>query len=194
MSKLMTLKQLPTEVLDICNDLLSGKSPGDLGLKSMGSGSDGEVFQIEDDICIKVFFKSSQNKNDHVALSALQGIPSVPEIYAYAEEKFIVLERVKGQSIDDYVDKNRALPPNLEELIKNELHLMKDKNYFFTDFKLGEHTFWIKETQSVKFVDFGLMDHFDHNNQSSKDQYLEGILSGVRSEIAQLEFFIEHQE
>lgn len=71
-------------------------------LKLLGTGTQGSVYKIDDDKCIKIFKKKSYCQDELHSLLISQVDPHFPKIYSYGED-YIIREYVNGISLDSYL-------------------------------------------------------------------------------------------
>lgn len=75
----------------------------DLGFKEIGSGSSGTVFSYKN-YAIKIFYSNGgewYSTKDAIILNKLKGINIYPKLYARYKDIFVVMELVKGISLND---------------------------------------------------------------------------------------------
>lgn len=72
-------------------------------LTSIGRGEFGTLYSYKD-YAIKIFFNGWHGRvdNDYEKLEKLQGIPLYPKLYAYYPNKFMIVEKINGITIDQY--------------------------------------------------------------------------------------------
>ena len=86
-------------------------------LKLIGKGTQGKVYLLDSQKCIKVF-KSKKDCNDEVkSLLMAQGDPHFPELYEFGIN-FIIREYVNGIELDEYLIKESLTPEISAKLIK----------------------------------------------------------------------------
>lgn len=68
----------------------------------IGKGRQGAVFQVSDDICVKVFGNSEDCEREYYALSLGQQTNLLPRVYAKGQ-RYIAMEMVKGVDLREYL-------------------------------------------------------------------------------------------
>lgn len=91
-------------------------------IEYLASGKFGDVFTYQDDVAFKVFKEGAKFKQDPMILGSLQGIEGYPELYGFEPEKFMVMERINGQTIYGIEGKSNHLlkeyQPEIQKIIK----------------------------------------------------------------------------
>jgi predicted Ser/Thr protein kinase len=103
-SKITFLQGFQEEAMDIINRY---HETGDLSdfLLIEGESAHGWVYQLTGyPYVIKIYKPEAFNNQDHYILRQLLECPYAPQMYAYADNKFVVMEYVKGLSIKEYLD------------------------------------------------------------------------------------------
>lgn len=80
------------------------KSKNLISYKLIGRGSDGSVFQLTDDRCVKVFENEQTKALELNALQVGQPSPVIPRLYEDGPN-YIVMEYVEGISLPQYLKK-----------------------------------------------------------------------------------------
>ncbi|MCO5386980.1 MAG: AarF/UbiB family protein [Desulfosporosinus sp.] len=153
------INSMPYELEEICRNILSDNYL--ITQDVIGRGSHGTVFDLPGgDLVIKLFNAKGIKGNyfDYIFLEALQGLESVPKLYAYAEKKFVVMEKIKGITLGDYYLNNRGFPLKVEELITRAISEFFERKIVLIDIKVDNHIYWIEDKKQIKFIDFGVCD------------------------------------
>jgi predicted Ser/Thr protein kinase len=87
-------------------------------LEYIGEGTQGRVYKISNERCIKIFKKQSTCKNEVETLAMAQGNNFFPKLYDFGE-KFIVREFIEGIELDKHLKNN----PLTSELSKRLLDI-----------------------------------------------------------------------
>jgi len=116
------IKQLKTWLKDIkvTNVVNSDvEVVNDSPLVMLGKGRQGAVFQVSDDICVKVFGNEEDCEREHYALSLGQKTDLFPKIHAKGE-LYIAMDIVRGVDIREYLQSQpltEALSAKLIEML-----------------------------------------------------------------------------
>lgn len=74
-------------------------------LEFLGRGTQGSVYKIDNEKCIKIFKKRSSCKDELHSLLISQSNSCFPRLYSYGEN-YIVREYIKGIPLDEYLSSN----------------------------------------------------------------------------------------
>ncbi|MGE7111221.1 hypothetical protein [Lysinibacillus sp. NPDC047702] len=119
------------------------------------------IFELEKkDVIFKMIKDKGIRDSDINALIDLAGIKYFPKLYAFREQKYLIMEKAKGVSLHDLLI--------LKQISKEELQIIKEQvldayTEMLTrkrddpDFKL-EHIFWDAENQKITWIDLGSCD------------------------------------
>ncbi|KRQ86907.1 hypothetical protein ABG79_01398 [Caloramator mitchellensis] len=92
-------------------------------LQLIGQGTQGKVYKINSDMCIKIF-KNKESCNDEVkSLIIAQKDPHFPRLYSYGDN-FIIREFINGTELDKYLTCN-PLSINISIMIIEIYEAMK---------------------------------------------------------------------
>lgn len=186
MSKLIIINPIPYAVKDICEEVIDKGMNARLSMKCIGQGSHSTVYQFPGgDLVIKIFNLKAIRGNylDYKYLLKLQDIDCVPKIYAYAENKFVVMEMAKGLSLSEYYKKYKKLPDNFLEVMSIAVYEIAERKCIHPDLKIGEHVFWDDSTQTVKIIDYGVFDDYNHMPDDFVKGFADDIINGVKEYI-----------
>jgi hypothetical protein len=152
------------------------------------SGHFGNVYALGEDYILKI--EKPEHKGDYVTrdgkiLEDLQGIPMIPQIYAYDENNdYMVIQRIKGQTCGGYSrDPEFELPADFDiewtkAMIKNTAKQIEERGWQIADAHAGncmidhEGNFWI--------VDVGLFDNLKEL-ENGKRPFGRSTLEAIRS-------------
>lgn len=151
------INPVPYKVQQFCLEALDSKLKN-IEEHLIGSGEYGMVYNVpEQDYVIKFFNNKAilEGHLDYIYLKVLQGLYTVPVLYAYVENKFVVIEKIKGITIGDYYDMYKTFPPNIKKLIRNAIEEFFDKKIVPNDLKISEHIFWMEDKKTIRIIDFG---------------------------------------
>ncbi|PGZ93609.1 kinase [Bacillus pseudomycoides] len=121
------------------------------GCKLIGDGKDGEVYQLTNDKCVKIFFLEETQKKELEALKTGQSSPIIPRLYEYGEN-YIVLEYINGISLARHLKREKKIT---EELAKEILIMLNELK------KIG-FTRWDTEVRHVLINEKGQLKVIDH--------------------------------
>lgn len=119
-------------------------------LKLIGQGSQGAVFKIDDNKCIKIFESEIIAKKETDSYLKTLGSPIVPLFYE-AGPKYIIMEYINGPNMKDYLcEKGKMTPEITKELIVmfNEMNRLGFKR---KDESLRH--ILLKDSKKLKIVD-----------------------------------------
>lgn len=86
-------------------------------LKFLGRGTQGSVYRIDDDRCIKIFKKRNSCQDELHSLLISQSDSSFPKLYSYGD-KYIVREYIDGTPLDEYLAKKPLTDKLCHKIIK----------------------------------------------------------------------------
>lgn len=139
------------------------------GYNVIGKGSDGTVFQLTPDRCIKVFYNTQTKTLEHNALQVGQSSPIIPRIYEDGAN-YIVMEYIKGISLPQFLKKEKQLPEKIVKKILAMLVEMKKVGFERIDTEVRHVLF--NENMDIKVIDlkraFGSV-------RSNPTKFLKGI-------------------
>lgn len=116
-------------------------------------------------------------QNEIDATIDLQGIPSVPKLYAYdMAEKSMYMEKIEGQDLFEYCRSNEVPIEDFRTKLKVQMYLMLECGWIYGDVKI-EHIIVI-DPFSFKIVDFGMSDKV-RNYSGAKEMPVSMIDSSV---------------
>lgn len=151
--------------------------------RSLGLSGNGNVVELGEDYVIKFLLKRD---DDFVALQALQDSIYTPTLYAYVEDNYVVMEKVKGLPLGEYLKLHKALPENIDVLIEDLIRDYGKRGWQLPDLKMDEHIFWVFDTNRIKYIDFGVMDNFAVSMEKYPDSYFREIQEQVDEALDEL--------
>lgn len=86
-------------------------------LELLGSGTQGKVYRIDSQKCIKIFKKSQVCKDELETLSMAQIDSHFPRLYGYGE-KYIIRECINGIELNKYLSSHPLTPDISNKIIK----------------------------------------------------------------------------
>lgn len=87
------------------------------GLKLLGKGTQGRVYDAGNGRCIKIFRRKRAYREELFALKLAQGDPHFPKLYSWGE-KYIIRERIDGMELDEYLASHGLSPKLTEEILE----------------------------------------------------------------------------
>ncbi|MFD0824464.1 kinase [Neobacillus sp. M.A.Huq-85] len=121
-----------------------------VGYKKIGKGSDGSIFQISPEKCIKIFEKEETFRNELLAYQAGKSSSVIPTLYEYGRN-YIVIEFINGPSLRHYLKNEKEL----SESTAQKLLFMLDefKRIGFTRLDTQIRHIFINELGEIKVID-----------------------------------------
>lgn len=157
-------------------------------LELLGSGAVSRVFGYKD-YAIKVAKK--KELWDIPILKSLQGMPCIPILYATIDKKVIIMERVRGVTVYDYIYQNERgmkkvdqfIHPDFNEIYKEGLTDIIKAGYSPKD--LHEANVMINQTGRPVIIDVGSFEKLDGDFSLEDDidalWSLEVICGGINT-------------
>ncbi|MBS4199355.1 hypothetical protein KHA93_06785 [Bacillus sp. FJAT-49732] len=121
------------------------KSPMDL----IGKGRQGAVFQVSDEVCVKVFGNSEDCEREHYALSLGQQSDIFPRILAKGSN-YIAMDFIKGVDVREYLLSQPLTEALSEKLIKL---LITFKEVGFERIDHHKRQIFIQDDGNLKVID-----------------------------------------
>lgn len=116
----------------------------------IGRGSQGAVFQISQDRCVKVYADPIQAKMEAEALKAGQHLPFFPRLYK-SGENYVVMEYFDGPNLKEYLKNCTYMPESITRKLLDMLKAMEKTGFTMVDAPL-RHIF-VMENEELKAVD-----------------------------------------
>lgn len=86
-------------------------------LKILGSGTQGKVYKIDNERCIKIFKSKRDCKEELKTLIIAQSDAHFPRLYQYGQD-YIIREYIHGIELDKYLSNNNLSPHLIEKIIE----------------------------------------------------------------------------
>lgn len=86
-------------------------------LELIGKGTQGKVYKIDSNRCIKIFKSRKECGEELATLLMAQSDVHFPKLYDYGE-KYIIREYIHGIELNEYLSKEKLTPDIIMELIK----------------------------------------------------------------------------
>ncbi|WP_144527706.1 serine/threonine protein kinase [Peribacillus simplex] len=144
-------------------------------LKLIGEGSQGAVFQLEEDLCVKIYVNPNAATKEGKALEAAKETQIVPRLYEVGPN-YVIMEYLKGPNLRDYLKKTKDIPESFTEqiiMIRKEL-----KRVGFIRIKTSIGHFVVTEGNVLKAIDHsdGLTMNDPYNPKMFRDLKKLGLL------------------
>ncbi|MFF2448062.1 hypothetical protein ACFVSW_13270 [Neobacillus sp. NPDC058068] len=121
------------------------KSP----LIMLGKGRQGAVFQVSEDICVKVFGNTEDCDREHYALSLGQKAEIFPKIHAKGP-LYIAMDIIRGVDVREYLQSQPLTPALSSKLIEM---LITFKEIGFERIDHHKRQIYVQENGSLKVID-----------------------------------------
>ncbi|WP_445489993.1 RIO1 family regulatory kinase/ATPase domain-containing protein [Niallia sp. 03133] len=119
-------------------------------LKPIGEGSQGAVFQISEDRCVKIYVNPNAAEKEGSALEAAKDLDIVPKVYEVGSN-YVIMEYLKGTNLKDYLKKAKNIPESFTEQI---IRIRKElKRVGFIRIKTSIGHFIVTEGNVLKAID-----------------------------------------
>lgn len=86
-------------------------------LEILGEGTQGKVYKINGERCIKIFKSKKECQDEAKTLTMAQGERHFPKIYSYGED-YIIREYISGTELDEYLRTSKLTVQILNQLIE----------------------------------------------------------------------------
>lgn len=86
-------------------------------LQLLGTGTQGSVYKIDSEKCIKVFKSKRECKEEVQSLTIAQGDIHFPKLYKYGEN-YIVRELISGIELDKYLETHKLTSHTITKIIE----------------------------------------------------------------------------
>lgn len=149
-------------------------------LEFLGKGIHGKVYKIDDEKCLKVFYKARFYKSELETLIMAQGYRQFPRLYSYGD-KYIIREFIDGIELDKYLKKNPLTIEISKEIIE-AYEALKGAGFSRVDAVLF-HLF-VTGSGRIRIIDTARV-------MKEKSDYPKLILKGLK-ELDCRETFLEH--
>lgn len=118
----------------------------------IGRGYQGAVFKYSDDKCIKVFARICDAKVEAEVYKSMKDNAVIPKLFGFGEN-FIIIEYIKGVTLDDYLWKKGYISTNITRQMLDIIRNTKYKNYNLTDVQLDNII--VDKDENLKLIDLG---------------------------------------
>ncbi|MEK5183189.1 hypothetical protein [Paenibacillus sp. FSL P4-0288] len=108
---------------------------------------------------IKIYKPEGKHNQDHFTLSQLQHCPYTPRLFAYVDNKFVVMEYIEGLTIQEYLKEFKALPAQFYDQLRLALYeITYTANIVLQDMKVDSSVLIHRTTSHIHLLDFGVVD------------------------------------
>ncbi|MCM3764384.1 hypothetical protein [Neobacillus niacini] len=164
LKKYLGIQPFSSEISKILNGILEGKisrirvqnlinADVDVvnlsGMKMIGKGRQGAVFQYSDGICVKVFGNVEDCEREYYALSLGQHTNLFPIVYVKGNN-YIAMEIIKGVDLREYLQ-SQPLTPELSQKLIEMLIIFKEIGYERIDHH--KRQIYLQSDGSLKVID-----------------------------------------
>ncbi|MEY9870475.1 putative Ser/Thr protein kinase [Peribacillus sp. B2I2] len=144
-------------------------------LKLIGEGTQGAVFQLDKDLCVKIYVNPNAATKEGKALEAAKETHIVPRLYEVGPN-YVIMEYLKGPNLKDYLKEIQDIPESFTEqiiMIRKEL-----KRVGFIRIKTSIGHFVVTEGNVLKAIDHsdGLTMNDPYNPKMFRDLKKLGLL------------------
>lgn len=177
-----------------------------LNVDYVGYGSYGFVVRYQDFV-IKVFDAESYEEDkdpwniedesvyDYVPLLDLQGIPTVPKLYAYQKQTWMITEFVRGISVEKMIEEGlwtKAWQQLLEEQFQTHTLSCIERGWVPRDLK-SAHVFWCENM--FRWIDYGKYMKVETFKEWIESDKLEDIIAEVKKDLySDIELLLEKKQ
>ena len=116
----------------------------------IGMGSQGAVFKLSEEKCVKIYTDQLQAKMEAEALKAGQHLSFFPRLYETGSN-FVVMEYFNAPTLKEYLRNCTYIPESITKKLLSMLNAMKEANFTMVDAPL-RHIF-VLENEELKVVD-----------------------------------------
>ncbi|MEH7121589.1 serine/threonine protein kinase [Neobacillus vireti] len=155
-------------------------------LKLIGEGSQGAVFQLSEDRCVKIYVNPDAAIKEGKALEAAKDTNIVPKVYEVGPN-YCIMEYLKGLNLKDYLKQTKNIP---ETFIKQIILIRKElKRVGFTRIKTSIGHFIITEGDVLKAIDHsdGLTKNDPYNPKMFRDLKNLGMLDPFLKQVKEID-------
>jgi predicted Ser/Thr protein kinase len=144
-------------------------------LKLIGEGSQGAVFQLDEERCVKIYVNPNAATKEGKALEAAKDTHIVPRLYEVGPN-YVIMEYLKGPNLKDFLKEKKDIPESFTEqiiMIRKEL-----KRVGFIRIKTSIGHFVVTEGNVLKAIDHsdGLTMNDPYNPKMFRDLKKLGLL------------------
>ncbi|WP_103652694.1 hypothetical protein [Bacillus thuringiensis] len=118
----------------------------------IGMGSQGAVFKLATDRCVKIYLDPVQAKMEGKMLKAGQHLPFMPVVYDTGSN-YIVMEYFNAPTLKDYLKDCMYIPGSIVEKLLNILKKLKQEKFTLADAAL--HNIFVVDNEKLKVIGHG---------------------------------------
>ncbi len=116
----------------------------------IGQGTQGAVFRLSEDQCVKIYSDPVQAKMENEALQAGQHLPFMPKVYE-SGPNYVVMEYFNAPTLKEYLRNCTYIPESIAKKLLYILKELKTANFTMIDAPL-RHIF-VVDNEELKVVD-----------------------------------------
>jgi len=150
-------------------------------LEFVGAGSQGEIYRIDRDRCIKVYNAKKYFRRELANLRKGEGDPLIPKVFAWGKY-YIIREYVDGISLSSYFKKERPMTAKLSLKLIELWETFKRLGYKRLDMRLPH--IYLTPGGGMKIID-------PTNVMNNRREYPRKLLSGLER-YGVKETFLDH--
>ncbi len=155
-------------------------------LKLIGEGSQGAVFQLSEDRCVKIYVNPNAATKEGNALAAAKDLHIVPRLYEVGSN-YVIMEYLKGRNLKDYLKKTKKIS---ESFTKQIIMIRKElKRVGFIRIKTSIGHFILTEGNVLKAIDHsdGLTMNDPYNPKMFIDLKKLGLLNSFLGQAKEID-------
>lgn len=155
-------------------------------LKLIGEGSQGAVFQLSEERCVKIYVNPNAAIKEGKALEAARETNIVPKVYEVGPN-YVIMEYLKGTNLKDHLKTTKELP---ESFTKQIIMIRKElKRVGFIRIKTSIGHFIVTEGNVLKAIDHsdGLTMNDPYNPKMFRDLKKLGLLNTFLEQAKQID-------
>ncbi|MCU5409277.1 hypothetical protein OCA16_32930 [Bacillus cereus] len=118
----------------------------------IGMGSQGAVFKLTEDKCVKIYSDPVQAKMEAKILKAGQHLPFMPVVYDTGSN-YIIMEYFNAPTLKDYLKDCMYMPGSIVEKILDIVKQLKQEKFTMVDAQI--HNIFVVDNEELKVIGHG---------------------------------------
>ncbi|MGE6553157.1 hypothetical protein ACQKFK_30810 [Bacillus mycoides] len=118
----------------------------------IGMGSQGAVFKLAEDKCVKIYSDPVQAKMEGKILKAGQHLPFMPVVYETGSN-YIIMEYFNAPTLKEYLKDCMYMPGSIVEKILDILKQLKQEKFTMVDAQI--HNIFVADNEELKVIGYG---------------------------------------